>query len=243
MMRLVAFVLDEPTLGMLALLLALVALFLLSGFVLIKGAIDLFLPIFTNWNWRHRRFKKRQELSLNELYDKYFSDTSVEREVFVALWRIAADKLELPAGRLRPTDRFKKELKFLELGGENEIGKFRYTMKRIALYYNLHINSRDIKSLGDYIKAFGSIQLNQENDAEVVTMSPSCRKDLKAYFFNLNLEAIAYMLYVPMIIVIVLLYLLGLDLNKYGIIIIGVGIAWYVLLRIGSFINTKHFRT
>jgi hypothetical protein len=106
--------------------------------------------------WRHGRFRKRSELPLDELYDRHFAGTAVSREGFTELWGFAAETLELPAERLRPSDRFKKELKFGLLRHDPELTSLRSAMNRTSRRANLELDLKKIRTLADYIEAFGS---------------------------------------------------------------------------------------
>jgi hypothetical protein len=59
---------------------------------------------------RWRALKNRPELTVGEIYDNYYADSSISRDaVGQALGEIAGD-LSVPLGKLRPQDRFDVEL-------------------------------------------------------------------------------------------------------------------------------------
>jgi hypothetical protein len=52
----------------------------------------------------------REAISVDDLYEQYYAASGLERESVVRLWKTSADKLGIPAERLRPGDRFDSEL-------------------------------------------------------------------------------------------------------------------------------------
>src|SRR5690349_16481125 len=67
------------------------------------------------WNFvphrqRLKRFAGRSELSLDQIYGEFLAPRSLPKELACELWKEVAESLRLPPGRLRPTDRFDKEL-------------------------------------------------------------------------------------------------------------------------------------
>jgi len=105
--------------------------------------------------WRHRRFKKREELSLEELYQQYFSGTEVAKDRFTVLWTYAAGVLELPASRLRPSDRFEKELKFGLIRRDPELHCFKSRMFLMLPAGHTKSDLRKLRTLRDYVEFFG----------------------------------------------------------------------------------------
>lgn len=59
---------------------------------------------------KQARFKDRENLSVEEIYQRYFSDSGLQKEKVLDLWLKIAQTLHLEPGRLRPTDRFDTEL-------------------------------------------------------------------------------------------------------------------------------------
>jgi hypothetical protein len=60
---------------------------------------------------KHGRFKERQDLTLEELFARHFASSGIQKDEFVEIITELANVLHVPAGKLRPTDRFDKELK------------------------------------------------------------------------------------------------------------------------------------
>ena len=56
------------------------------------------------------RFSDRETFSFDEIYEKYFSGQNIPKDIVAKLWVELADTLELPSGKLRPTDSFHSDL-------------------------------------------------------------------------------------------------------------------------------------
>ena len=54
--------------------------------------------------------REREALSPTGFYDRYYADSGLDQETVVELLEHVADELRLPSGKLRPGDRFSKEL-------------------------------------------------------------------------------------------------------------------------------------
>jgi hypothetical protein len=59
---------------------------------------------------KRARFADRENLNVEEIYERYFSDSGLKKEEVIDLWIKIAQTLHLEPGRLRPTDRFDAEL-------------------------------------------------------------------------------------------------------------------------------------
>jgi hypothetical protein len=59
---------------------------------------------------KQARFTDRENLNVEEIYQRYFSDSGLRKEKVIDLWIKIAQTLHLEPGRLRPTDRFDAEL-------------------------------------------------------------------------------------------------------------------------------------
>jgi hypothetical protein len=80
--------------------------------VLLGGsALFLWLSRRTSVAKKGDRFVGREELTLEEIYDRFFRDKNLEKSAFEKNWILVAETLHCPAGKMRPTDRFDDELK------------------------------------------------------------------------------------------------------------------------------------
>lgn len=105
------------------------------------------------------RFKDREELSLDTIYDNFFKEKNVNKEVVVCLWNELAGVLELPKGKLRPTDSFDNELapaKGYEF--DDQIAAVPALVKRKFKAAGIEPNLDQIKTIYDYIMILAPIE-------------------------------------------------------------------------------------
>lgn len=69
------------------------------------------------WIWqarvrgaRNNFLETRPEMAIDEIYEKFYADKTVSKETVSRALAEIASALNVPAGRLRPSDRFGKEL-------------------------------------------------------------------------------------------------------------------------------------
>jgi hypothetical protein len=66
--------------------------------------------------WKARRYLYQKTLiaekDIKSLYETYYSDCGITIEIFTIVWSEVASSLGLPPGKLRPADRFGKEIGF-----------------------------------------------------------------------------------------------------------------------------------
>ena len=103
------------------------------------------------------RFSDREELTTEEIYNKYFSDKGIPKDAMIRLWDELADCIELPKGKLRPMDRFDRELA-PEKGFEYDdpINGVFYLMKKKSQKYGLKLEYEKLETIADYIQFFGN---------------------------------------------------------------------------------------
>lgn len=113
---------------------------------------------------KHARFAARKDLSLAEIYDHYFVQTEVSKEKFDELWSEVAGTLELPPGKLRPTDSFAEEL-YPAKGYEydDQVYTLGHIAQRHARQMNIEQAEVDkIKTIFDYVVVFGVARPNKK---------------------------------------------------------------------------------
>ena len=59
---------------------------------------------------KQTRFKNRESILVEDIYEKYFSNFDLNKRSFIENWRKAASLLKLDPTLLRPDDGFEKEL-------------------------------------------------------------------------------------------------------------------------------------
>ncbi|AWH23187.1 MULTISPECIES: hypothetical protein [Stenotrophomonas] len=101
--------------------------------------------------------EERDELSAPDFYAQYYLDSGFEQETVIELLRHVADELRLPAGKLRSTDRFSKELSPGQLHAwDAGYGVLIVEVQSLARKRGVAIDKR-VASLDDYIRIMASI--------------------------------------------------------------------------------------
>lgn len=116
--------------------------------------------VFVSYYFRKARerralLSKRPTLDLSTIYRENFSGNEIDEESFVTLWKGIADILEVPAGKLLPTDRFDVELappKGYEFN--DPINDIRNKIARSSA--SAGIDPKNVISMRDYVVAFAS---------------------------------------------------------------------------------------
>jgi len=101
------------------------------------------------------RFADRDDLSLHQIYHSHFSETGVPEKRFVELWTELSRVLEIPAGKLRPSDRFDVELsppKGFEFN--DQINDVKYLIGKYC--ERTGASPTSIKTVSDYLIALGA---------------------------------------------------------------------------------------
>jgi|ERR1043166_2012070 hypothetical protein len=127
------------------------------GGVLVAGAVLV-------WNYvpqqrRLARFHNRAELSPDAIYSQFFATKNLPKEFVCELWNEVAALLRVPPGKLRPSDRFHKELAPVE-GWEfdDDIGEVYWAAERRLKKLGLKIEHSNVHTLGDYVEFFCKLQ-------------------------------------------------------------------------------------
>lgn len=63
---------------------------------------------------RRQRFGGREDLGIGGVYREYYAPDGVDEVAFAQVWSECAETLGVPPGKLRPTDRFDRELHGLD---------------------------------------------------------------------------------------------------------------------------------
>ena len=111
--------------------------------------------------WRRMEMKdklrEREALSPIGFYDQYYADSGLDQETVVELLEHVADELRLPSGKLRPGDRFSKELSPGEADGwDSGYGVLIFELQSLAKERGIAVNRR-VDSLDDYIRIMAGI--------------------------------------------------------------------------------------
>jgi hypothetical protein len=107
---------------------------------------------------RHYRRKfliNRADLNFDQIYSEYFIGKALPKELACELWNEIASALSLPAGKLRPSDRFDNELaapKGWEF--DDNIVDVQFAAEHRLRQSGIQGDLSAIKTVGDYVEFF-----------------------------------------------------------------------------------------
>lgn len=120
------------------------------------------------WNFiprrrRLERFSLRENLSLDSIYNQFFAANHLPKGLVLELWNEVASPLHLPPGKLRPTDRFDKELAPVE-GWEFDDGtvEVHWLAQHRLKKYGVNVNIPGLQTLRDYVEFFCKLELTKQ---------------------------------------------------------------------------------
>ncbi len=101
------------------------------------------------------RFEGRDCLSLEDVYERFYSSSGLDKEKVLRYWSETGKLLRLEVGKLRPEDRFDKELAPVR-GQElaDEIEDLSEYLASTARELRISADLSEIKTLDDLIKRF-----------------------------------------------------------------------------------------
>ena len=127
---------------------------LASIFILVVSLVALVIITFSE-RQRRERLENRCSMTGDQIYDRFFASRGFPKELVLELWDEIATVVQLPAGLLRPTDRFDEELAPLE-GADlwYDYASVHAVAERRMDKCGFTGGSSQIKSVGDYIEFF-----------------------------------------------------------------------------------------
>jgi hypothetical protein len=80
--------------------------------VIVTGiaAVYVFLSFTLPYKLRKNKLNIREDMTFDEIYNVFFKGSTFEKKMLNDLWTETCKMLDLPETKLRPTDRFEKEL-------------------------------------------------------------------------------------------------------------------------------------
>ncbi len=117
---------------------------------------------FIPYRRRLQRFTNREDLSFDDIYSQFFRKSDLPKDQVMELWNEVAKALSLPPGKLRPTDRFAKELAPVE-GWEfdDDIVEVYWAADRRLKKMGLKVDHSNVHTLGDYVEFFCKLHTQQ----------------------------------------------------------------------------------
>jgi hypothetical protein len=109
---------------------------------------------------RKRKIKKaknalntRESLTDEDIYLRFFVSKGLKQSLVRELWREIASILVLPSGKLRPTDRFGKEVGVYFITSE-ELDALSDRASERAKMQGRELKLADVKTIGEYVETF-----------------------------------------------------------------------------------------
>lgn len=93
----------------------------------------------------------RESLTDDEIYQRFYASSGFEKAAVIELWHEVARVLRAPAGQLRPTDKFGKEVGTYWITSE-ELDVLGATAQQRANRQEIAIDLASIQTVGDYVK-------------------------------------------------------------------------------------------
>jgi hypothetical protein len=110
-----------------------------------------------------KRFEGRSDLSLDQIYDDFFADKKLPKELACELWNEVSALLHVPRGKLRPTDRFDQELA-APTGWEydDDIVEIQWAAERRLKQSGTQADFSQIKTVADYVEFFCNVAARKQ---------------------------------------------------------------------------------
>lgn len=131
---------------------------LIAGLV---GMSIVILYFYTAHKKKNARFATRESINTEKIYEKFYGDSGIPRDIVIQLWTELAFIIELPKEKLRPSDRFLYELapeKGFDFDDATKVFHIFLKKKLRMLGHESYIPT--INTINDYIYILGSLQMN-----------------------------------------------------------------------------------
>ena len=95
--------------------------------------------------------QKREALSNDEIYQRFYSSSGLDKNAVIEVWWEIAHVLHAPADRLRPTDRFGKDVGTYWITSE-ELDALHAVAQQRARRQGLSVEFASIETVDDYVR-------------------------------------------------------------------------------------------
>ena len=100
----------------------------------------------------------REALTDDEIYQRFYASSGLEREAVAGLWHEVAHILRVPADRLRPTDEFGKDIGAYWITSE-ELDVLGETARRRANRKGAAVDLASIRTVDDYVRQLATCRV------------------------------------------------------------------------------------
>ncbi len=120
------------------------------------------------------KFENREELTYDEFYERFYRDSEIPREVIIEILRSIEKHYPLPVGRLRPQDRFDKELAedqrliITSSYSEDFLEENYYTFDEEARMKGIDLEKElmELESIDDYVRTIASVRQGERTSGK-----------------------------------------------------------------------------
>jgi hypothetical protein len=123
------------------------------GIIVVLAITVLFFSQRAMYREKERAFASRHDIGPDEFYDSFYRESGLPRQGVVELLREVSTETGIPASKLRPQDRFGRELAPVR-GWEFDdgIGILEWNVQRRAKRICRPIDLKQVRTLDDYIR-------------------------------------------------------------------------------------------
>ncbi len=127
------------------------------GVGLIALIAGIFATLHNGSRGRTKRLVDREIFSMEVIYDRFFASENLSKPLVLELWSEVAVTLGIPPGKLRPTDRFDKELAPVE-AWDDDIVEVQWAAERRLKKTGSKADLSGVQTLGDYVHFFCKLE-------------------------------------------------------------------------------------
>lgn len=99
----------------------------------------------------------RPSLSEDEIYERYYAGSGLKRDAVIEAWIEVARVLNLPAGQLRPEDRFGEEI-VGRYAVDNELDELSELASKRFKAAGKEWTPEQIKTIGEYVEQLAALE-------------------------------------------------------------------------------------
>ena len=134
-------------------------MFFIAGFSIFAVALLIYLFQKKKVNKYAEIISSREDLSLDEIYERFYGAEGFDRSAIFDIWQEIAGNLEVSVGKIRPSDRFGKEVGGYLVTSE-KLDALGLAAKKRAKKYGIKIEISKIASIDDYVRSFSGDVFN-----------------------------------------------------------------------------------
>jgi hypothetical protein len=113
---------------------------------------------------KKRRLAEREDIEPDRFYSLFYDSSALPKKIVIQILETIATATEMPINKLRPQDRFDRELKPVK-GWEFDdgINLLSVETKKLLEKNRVQIDLTEIKTIDDYIRHIAPLLVNKED--------------------------------------------------------------------------------